>query len=89
MSSVKLLGLGSGIGLVAANMIGAGVLLSTGFMAQSMGPGAILLAWAAGAALALCGARAYAEVALLVPRSGGEYRYLSALMHPSLRYPAG
>ena len=89
MSSTKSLGLGSGIGLVAANMIGAGVLLSTGFMAQSMGPGAILLAWAAGAALALCGARAYAEVALLVPRSGGEYRYLSELLHPSLGYAAG
>ncbi len=89
MSSTKLLGLWSGVGLVAANMIGAGVLLSTGFMAQSMGPGAILLAWAAGAALALCGARAYAEVALLVPRSGGEYRYLSELLHPSLGYAAG
>ena len=70
-------------------MIGAGVLLSTGFMAQSMGPGAILLAWAVGAALALAGARAYAAVSQLVPRSGGEYRYLSELMHPSLGYAAG
>lgn len=89
MLSTKPLGLWSGVGLVAANMIGAGVLLSTGFMAQSMGPGAILLAWAAGAALALCGARAYAEAARLVPRSGGEYRYLSELLHPSVGYAAG
>jgi APA family basic amino acid/polyamine antiporter len=83
------LGLWSGVGLVAANMIGAGVLLSTGFMAQSMGPGAILLAWLVGAVLALAGARAYAQVAQMVPRSGGEYRYLSELLHPSLGYVAG
>jgi basic amino acid/polyamine antiporter, APA family len=83
------LGLWPGVGLVAANMIGAGVFLSAGFMAQDMGPGPILLAWAVGALLALAGARAYAEVARLVPRSGGEYRYLSELLHPALGYLAG
>ena len=49
------LGLGSGIGLVVANMIGAGVFVSAGFMAQQLRPGAILLAWVVGALLALCG----------------------------------
>ncbi|HEY3119573.1 MAG TPA: APC family permease [Vicinamibacteria bacterium] len=83
------LGLPSGIGLVVANMIGAGVFLSTGFMAQELGPGAILLAWVAGAVLALAGAVAYAEVARIVPRSGGEYRYLSELLHPAFGYLAG
>ncbi|MGC4000053.1 MAG: amino acid permease [Anaeromyxobacter sp.] len=78
-----------GVGLVAANMIGAGVFLSAGFMAQSLGPGTILLAWVVGMALALCGALAYAELARLVPRSGGEYRYLSDLLHPSLGFLAG
>jgi APA family basic amino acid/polyamine antiporter len=81
--------LASGVGLVAANMIGAGVFLSAGFMAQDMGPGPILLAWAAGAVLALCGALAYGAVARLVPRSGGEYRYLSELLHPAAGYLAG
>jgi APA family basic amino acid/polyamine antiporter len=78
-----------GVGIVAANMIGAGVFLSAGFMAQDMGPGPILAAWVVGAILALSGARAYAEVARLVPRSGGEYRYLSELIHPALGYLAG
>lgn len=78
-----------GVGLVAANMIGTGVFLSSGFMAQSMGPGPILLAWLCGTVLALCGAVAYAEVARLVVRSGGEYRYLSTLLHPALGYVAG
>jgi APA family basic amino acid/polyamine antiporter len=84
-----MLSLWPGVGLVAANMIGAGVFLSAGFMAQDMGPGPILLAWVVGAVLAMAGARAYATVAQLVPRSGGEYRYLSDLLHPALGYLAG
>jgi amino acid transporter len=83
------MGLFSGMGMVIANMIGAGVFLSTGFMAQDLTPKQILLAWAIGALLALAGARAYAEIAQTVPRSGGEYRYLSTLVHPALGYLAG
>lgn len=83
------LGFGSGLGLVVANMIGSGVFLSAGFMAQQLGPGAILLAWVIGTLIALAGARAYAEVAQMVPRSGGEYRYLSDLLHPVIGSLAG
>jgi|WetSurMetagenome_2_1015567.scaffolds.fasta_scaffold01279_14 basic amino acid/polyamine antiporter, APA family len=83
------LGLFSGMGMVIANMIGAGVFLSTGFMAQQLTPKQILLAWVIGAFLALAGARAYAEIAQMVPHSGGEYRYLSTLIHPALGYLAG
>ncbi|MBI2375887.1 MAG: amino acid permease [Deltaproteobacteria bacterium] len=79
----------SGAGLCIANTIGAGVLLSTGFMAQSMGPGAILIAWVIGGAVAMLGARAYGVVASGLARSGGEYRYLSSLMHPFLGHVAG
>jgi APA family basic amino acid/polyamine antiporter len=87
--AIRQLGLRSGIGLVAANMIGAGVFLSAGFMAQEMAAGPILLAWVVGALLALAGARAYAELARMLPRSGGEYRYLSELLHPALGYLSG
>lgn len=87
--SQKHLGLKSGIGLVVANMVGAGVFISAGFMAQDLTPSQILLAWVVGAALALCGVVAYAEVARLMPKSGGEYRYLSQLWHPFLGYLAG
>ena len=48
----RFLDLPSGIGLVVANMIGAGVLLSAGFMAQELRPREILAAWVAGAVLA-------------------------------------
>lgn len=70
-------------------MIGAGVFLSAGFMAQDLRAGWILAAWAVGGLFAMAGARAYAEVALLIPRSGGEYRYLSELIHPAVGYLAG
>jgi APA family basic amino acid/polyamine antiporter len=83
------LGLWTGVGFVVANMIGTGVFLSAGFMAQDLGPSAILGAWVVGAVLALSGAYAYSAVARMVPRSGGEYRYLSELMHPALGYLAG
>jgi basic amino acid/polyamine antiporter, APA family len=83
------LDLGSGVGLVAANMIGAGVFLSAGFMAQDLSAGWILIAWLVGALLAMAGARTYAEASILVPRSGGEYRYLSELIHPAVGYLAG
>lgn len=83
------LGLRSGIGLVVSNMVGAGVFISAGFMAQDLTPGLILISWVLGAVIALAGARAYATVATWVPRSGGEYRYLSDLLHPALGCLAG
>jgi APA family basic amino acid/polyamine antiporter len=83
------LGLWSGVGIVIANMIGAGVLTVPGYMALSLAPSYILLAWLVGGIAALSGARAYAAIAQAIPRSGGEYRYLSTLWHPMLGYLAG
>ena len=79
----------TGVGLVVANMVGAGVLLSAGFMAQEMGPGAILLAWTFGILIALCGTKAYGAIAQASGRSGGEYRYLSDYVHPFVGCLAG
>jgi APA family basic amino acid/polyamine antiporter len=89
MSSPKKLRLFTGIGLVMANMIGAGVFLSTGFMAQDLGPMTIMLAWGVGALLALTGTLTYAGVIEVLPKSGGEYRFLSDLLHPWVGYVAG
>src|SRR6185503_1392211 len=58
-------------------------------MADTMSPALILLAWVVGGVVSMAGARAYASVAFLVPRSGGEYRYLSDLFHPWLGTLAG
>lgn len=83
------LGVRSGVALVISNMVGAGVFVSAGFMAQSLSPRDILLAWIVGAALALCGAKTYAQVALWVGESGGEFKILSELLHPFAGYLAG
>lgn len=83
------LGLWSGVGLVVADMVGTGVLTTAGFMAPNLAPTEILLAWLVGALAALAGARAYAALARAVPRSGGEYRYLSTLLHPAAGTLAG
>jgi APA family basic amino acid/polyamine antiporter len=83
------LGLASGVGLVASSMVGVGVLVSAGWASRVLGPGEILLAWIVGGVLAMCGARAYAALAELIPRSGGEYRYLADLLHPAVGYMAG
>jgi APA family basic amino acid/polyamine antiporter len=89
VTDARKLGLWSGVGIVIANMIGAGVLTTPGYMAMDLTPGQILLAWLVGGVAALAGARAYAAVAHAIPRSGGEYRYLSTLWHPLLGYLAG
>jgi APA family basic amino acid/polyamine antiporter len=89
VTAARKLGLWSGVGIVIANMIGAGVLTVPGFMALSLAPSYILLGWLVGGIAALSGARAYAAVAQAIPRSGGEYRYLSTLWHPMLGYLAG
>jgi APA family basic amino acid/polyamine antiporter len=79
----------TGVGLLIADMVGVGVLTNTGYMAGRLGPVQILLAWLVGGIMAMAGARCYAALAELIPRSGGEYRYLSDLFHPFLGTLAG
>jgi len=63
--------------IVIANVIGVGIFITPGFIAQAvLNPVAILGVWVAGGLLAFAGAMAYAELAALRPRSGGEYVYL-------------
>src|SRR6187401_3481503 len=71
-------------------MIGTGAFTTTGFMAQNgAGGGDILLAWTLGGLIALCGALCYGEVGANLPHSGGEYYYLSRLLHPALGFMSG
>ncbi len=76
--------------MVIANMIGTGVFTTTGLMAgMGAGGGDILLAWLIGGVIALCGALCYGEVGANLPHSGGEYYYLSRLIHPALGFMSG
>lgn len=84
------LGLGSAIGVIIASMIGAGLYTTSGFALADLGtPGRVMLAWAIGGAIALCGAVAYGELARRMPESGGEYLFLSRTIHPAAGVVAG
>lgn len=75
---------------VIANMIGMGVFTSLGFQLLSIAnPVAITLVWLIGGLTALCGAIVYSELGAAMPRSGGEYHYLSEIYHPAVGFLAG
>ena len=63
--------------IIIANVIGGGILFRSPAVAAAV-PDApwFLLAWIAGGVLAFMGAMAYAELAALRPKAGGEYVYL-------------
>lgn len=76
--------------LVLANMIGTGVFTSLGYQVEALpSPFLILLVWALGGLIALCGALSYAELAAALPKSGGEYNFLSQIYHPAIGFMAG
>ncbi|HML41373.1 MAG TPA: amino acid permease [Hyphomicrobium zavarzinii] len=76
--------------IAIADMIGIGVFTSLGFQLAAIPSGfSILMLWIVGGAAALCGALAYAELAVAFPRSGGEYNFLSRIYHPALGFMAG
>ena len=84
------LGITSAAGLVVANMIGAGVFTTSGFALADLGsPELVLLAWAIGGCIALCGALSYGALAQRIPESGGEYTFLSRIVHPLAGFLSG
>jgi basic amino acid/polyamine antiporter, APA family len=80
----------SATAVVVANMVGTGVFTSLGFQVAGI-PSvfALLMLWVVGGVVALCGALTYAELATALPRSGGEYHFLSQTYHPALGFMAG
>src|SRR6201997_2672563 len=84
------IGLFTAIGIVIANIIGTGVFTSLGFQVVDIHSGfALLMLWIVGGIVALCGALCYGELAAALPRSGGEYHFLSEIYHPALGFMAG
>ncbi len=76
--------------IVVADMVGVGVFTSLGFQVQDIRSGfSLVLLWAVGGVVALCGVFSYSELAALYPRSSGEYSYLTHAYHPALGFMAG
>jgi len=74
---LAILGVGFGIAVTIGNTIGAGILRTPGEIAAHL-PSVFpyLLVWVIGGLYALLGANALAELATLVPRSGGQYVFV-------------
>jgi APA family basic amino acid/polyamine antiporter len=65
--------------IIVSNVIGGGILFTPPQVAAAVpNPWLFLGVWVAGGLLAFAGAMAYAELAALRPRAGGEYVYLRA-----------
>jgi len=85
--------------LVISNMIGIGVFTSLGFQIKGFSHDGVsdltgsvfplVMLWVVGGILALCGALCYAELATALPRSGGEYNFLSRIYHPMVGFCTG
>lgn len=76
--------------IIVSNVIGGGIFIVPVILAQmTPNPWAILSVWAVGGLLAFTGAMAYAELAALRPRSGGEYVYLREAFGPLAAFLTG
>jgi APA family basic amino acid/polyamine antiporter len=63
--------------LVVGSVIGSGIFLTTGIIAQSLpSPFMILFVWVVGAVLCLFGGLTLAELGAMMPDAGGQYIYL-------------
>ena len=71
-------------------MIGTGVFTSLGFqLVDIQSAPAIMMLWLIGGLSALCGALSYAELGAALPRSGGEYHFLTEIYHPCAGFISG
>lgn len=71
-------------------MIGTGVFTSLGFqLLEIRSTFPLLMLWVVGGAAAFCGAVSYAELGAAIPRSGGEYAFLSRIFHPAAGFVSG
>ena len=84
------LGLQDAVFLVVASVVGSGIFLTPGPIAERLPhPGLIFAAWIAGGLLSLAGALANAELGTMYPRAGGDYVYLREAFHPVAGFLVG
>ncbi|MGH7771497.1 MAG: APC family permease [Candidatus Binatia bacterium] len=71
------LGLFDSVMLISGDMIGIGIFVTTGVIAETLpSPGGVLLVWILGGLLALTGALSCAELSASLPYAGGDYIYI-------------
>lgn len=76
--------------LVVSSMIGTGVLTTSGFTVAAVGSNQLMLVlWVVGGILAVCGALSLAELAAMLPESGGDYVFLREAYGPLAGFLSG
>ena len=86
----RTLSLTSLVCLIIANMIGAGVFTTSGFALSDLGSAdRVMAAWVVGGIIAISGALSYAGLVRHMTESGGEYLFLSRVIHPVAGFIAG
>jgi APA family basic amino acid/polyamine antiporter len=71
------IGLFDAVMLISGDMIGIGIFVTTGAIAETLPtPGGVLLVWLLGGVLALTGALSCAELSASLPYAGGDYIYI-------------
>ena len=87
MNSKQKIGWKTAAALVISSMIGTGVFTSLGFqLTDIQNTWSIILIWVLGGVFALIGAFTYAELGTNFDESGGDYIFLSKLIHPLVGY---
>src|SRR3954454_8463361 len=73
-----------------SSMVGTGVLTTSGLTVYFVGSNQLMLAlWVVGGVLALCGALTLCELSAALPRSGGDYVFLSEAYGPLAGFLSG
>jgi APA family basic amino acid/polyamine antiporter len=71
-------------------MVGAGIFTTSGFALGDLGSAnRVMAAWVVGGVIALCGAVSYGGLVRRMTESGGEYLFLSRVIHPVAGFIAG
>ena len=77
------LGLFDSTMMVIGIVIGSGIFMTTGLMAEALpSPSLILIAWVLGGVMMIAGALTYAELGAAMPKAGGQYVYLREAYGP-------
>ena len=87
----KNMGVMSAISIVVGCVIGAGVFFKPYAIYQATGgaPGLGLLSWVLGGLISIFGALTFAEIAVLIPRTGGMVTYLGEVYDRRIGFLAG
>ena len=84
------LGLFTVTNIVVANIIGAGIFTTTGYIMNYLqNPLLMIYLWIIGGIISFCGAISFGELGATFPNAGGEFVFISKLFHPLLGFLSG